>query len=154
MFNQQTETITNDSRFPDPDVISYFKIYADEHRLLLQYSSDEKIAIVYFSSILIFKFGIPNDEAIHGHPLFSKGLEPYQAQIVTNSSWVDQLEKQNRVHPGHDKKMFEGYEHLVFTGQDNIFECVVANSVDPEIHIADETQAQNLWQKIIRNRFE
>jgi hypothetical protein len=35
-------------------------------------------------------FGMPNDETLHGHPLYERGLEVYGAFRVEDSSWVRQ----------------------------------------------------------------
>ncbi len=34
------------------------------------------------------RFGFPNDQALHGHPLFSVGLGYYQLHEVVNSAWL------------------------------------------------------------------
>src|SRR5262245_61498128 len=39
----------------------------------------DQVAIIRFASCYALMFGPPNDEAFDGHPLASRGLEPYRA---------------------------------------------------------------------------
>jgi hypothetical protein len=119
-------------------------ILCDEHRLLLAYllqedtsgwdgtivrvvdleSSGEPLALVEFSGYDSFMFGAPNDEAFHGHPLYSRGLKPYSAFVIEQSSWIRQLERMNSVHPYHRPQRYAELKHYVFAFHDSTFECV------------------------------
>src|SRR5918993_96392 len=97
-------------------------VLSDEHKILLAYIVEDKpsdwdgsyvrvvdpstpgepLALVEFSSYSTLMFGPPNDEAFAGHPLTGRGLHPYGAFRVENSSWVRQLERMNSVHPYHE----------------------------------------------------
>lgn len=119
-------------------------VLSDEHKILLAYivqdtpsawdgsyvrvvdpnTSGEPLALVEFNSYWSFMFGAPNDEAFEGHPLASRGLHPYGAFQIENSSWIRQLESMNSVHPGHRPERFEGLKHFVFAFHDSTFECV------------------------------
>ena len=119
-------------------------VLSDEHRLLLAYllqtdtsgwdgtsvrvidleSSSEPLALVEFSGYASFMFGAPNDEAFHGHPLYSRGLKPYSAFVIENSSWIRQLERMNSVHPYHRPQRYAQLKHYVFAFHDSTFECV------------------------------
>ncbi len=69
--------------------------------------------------------GAPNEEAIAGHPLSDRGLEPFAAFEIKQSSWIRQLEKLNSVHPYHDRERFlESKRHFVFVFHDSTFECL------------------------------
>src|SRR6266404_4770329 len=70
-------------------------------RIVLPDDGNEPIAIVRFSHCRAHLFGPPNDEAFTGHPLASRGLEPYSAVEVNESSWIRRLERMNSVHPLH-----------------------------------------------------
>jgi hypothetical protein len=59
----------------------------------------ETLALVEFTGYSTYMFGAPNDEAFHGHPLAARGLTPYGAFQIENSSWIRQLEKMNSIHP-------------------------------------------------------
>ena len=104
------ERVVDAPHLPDPQTVACFSVHADEHRLLLRYycgdAQEPDIAIIFFPSYDTFKFGQPNDEALHGHPLYAKGLSFYRAQEVLNSSWIAELERQNSVHVGHNREGF------------------------------------------------
>lgn len=84
----------------------------------------ERVALVEFHGCRSYMFGSPNDETIHGHPLYAVGLKPYSAFEVQKSSWVRQLERMNSVHPGHISARYESLRHYVFTFHDSTFECI------------------------------
>jgi hypothetical protein len=60
----------------------------------------EKLALVEFERCICAKMGDPNEEVLHGHPLYGKGLAGYEAMAVENSTWLKALEKINAVHDG------------------------------------------------------
>jgi hypothetical protein len=83
-------------------------------------SASSGIAIVRLQHCLITRFGYPNDEALEGHPLYPRGLGFYGAFEVNNSSWLAQLQEQNR-------RRFPEYKmphrrHIVITFHDSMFE--------------------------------
>jgi hypothetical protein len=82
------------------------------------------VAILYFKRTHAVLFGGPNDEAIAGHPLASRGLHPYGPYWVENSSWLRRCIEMNRVHPSHSDSLFAGYRHFVFAFHDSLFECL------------------------------
>ena len=94
---------------------------------VLDEKSTDYIALVCFDLCRDFKFGGVNDEALSGHPLYKKGLEPYQMHEVKNSSWIKEMNKMNSVHPYHSDKLFENNKHYIFTFHDNTFECIADN---------------------------
>jgi len=85
---------------------------------------DELHVTVRFEGVHLHVFGSPNDEALHGHPLFARGLESYGAFEVQHSSLVRLLERRNRVHSAHDAKIYQRLRHVVITFHDSTFECV------------------------------
>ena len=92
----------------------------------------ESIALVQFHKCVSVKLGDPNDEVFHGHPLYGKGLEPYTAQIVQNSKWIEELEAINKVHSQYDPALWRSMNHYVFWFHDETFECV-ARAYEVEI---------------------
>ncbi len=122
-------------------------VIADDNRLILEYlisapdpnwdgtyvnvvdsSSEGAVAIVRFQRPYAHFFGPPNDEAFEGHPLAARGLSPYAAFEIENSSWIRQLERANAVHPYHNRERFmEAKRHFVFAFHDSTFECVAAH---------------------------
>jgi hypothetical protein len=123
---------------PEPVVL------ADEHRVVLAYygenrspdwdgttvrivgplTSGEPVAIVLFKDCAAHMFGPPNDEAFTGHPLASRGLEPYGVFRIEDSSWIRRLERMNSVHEHHRPERFWELQHLIFSFHDSTFECV------------------------------
>jgi hypothetical protein len=87
-------------------------------------SAGEPAAIVRFDWVTASMFGPPNDEAFAGHPLASRGLRPYGAFEVLDSSWVRRLERMNSVHPQHRPESYSDRRHFVLTFHDSVFECV------------------------------
>ncbi|MCC7478291.1 hypothetical protein IT575_07500 [bacterium] len=80
-------------------------------------------AFVSFSADLLL-LGGPNDEALHGHPLYERGLGSYGVYEVLGSDLPKALERINSVHHSHDPEQFEGLRHLIFTFHDGAIECV------------------------------
>jgi hypothetical protein len=119
-------------------------MYEDELRLVLAYyiedapenwdgstirmvtptDADQSVAIIRFRFCYAHMFGPPNDEAFSGHPLASRGLHPYGAFEVKDSSWIRRLEKMNSVHRRHRPEVFWNKRHLIFAFHDTTFECV------------------------------
>ncbi len=119
-------------------------IVADDYRLVLEYlvsepdpewdgtyanvvgaDTDGTVALIRFHRPYAHMMGAPNEEAIAGHPLSDRGLEPFAAFEIKQSSWIRQLEKMNSVHPYHDRERFlESKRHFVFVFHDSTFECI------------------------------
>lgn len=117
-------------------------VFSNEQRLLLAYScSDEdegpydsvqimteesagKVALIEFRLPCIHMFGAPNDEAFTGHPLAQKGLQPYGAFEIEDSSWIRELAVMNRVHGRHNESRYGRLKHYAFSFHDSTFECV------------------------------
>jgi hypothetical protein len=88
-----------------------------------QPSAQDSAGLVVFKQCYATHFGLPNDEAFASHPLVDRGLRPYGAFEVENSSWVSGLEMRNRGHPRHDPEVFLRLRHWVWTFQDSVLEC-------------------------------
>src|SRR5690349_20064435 len=79
-------------------------------------------AIIEFLGCQITKFGYPNDEALSGHPLYPRLKGAYGIYEVLNSSWLTQLEQQNRA-PFSDSGKWNA-RHFLITFHDSTFECL------------------------------
>jgi hypothetical protein len=144
MFKKQDEVI-GVGNLPQPETGAPLPVLvSDEHNLYCAYylgdwpddwdgktvrmmdidTDDEIVTIVRFYHFLVYQFGPPNDEAFHGHPLYKKGLRPYGAFEIVNSSWIDKFEKMNSVHPNHRKERFYSYKHIVLSFHDTTLEVV------------------------------
>lgn len=98
---------------------------ASDSSLLLSFLlRDGGSAVVVFDRAIHHSFGHPNDEVLHGHPLYAAGLQPYAACEVFDSPLIASLAKINSVHPRHDPARFSTLRHIVFTFHDSMFECV------------------------------
>lgn len=91
---------------------------------IIRPTSEEPLALVEFKWCYAFMFGPPNDESFAGHPLANRGLGPYAAYEVKNSSWIRRLERMNSVHRYHEPEKFWARRHLIFAFHDSVFECV------------------------------
>lgn len=91
---------------------------------MISSDSEEPMAIAKFRICSVHNLGPPNDEAFSGHPLASRGLDPYGAYEVLDSSWIRQLERMNSVHPYHKSERFWTIHHYIFSFHDSVFECV------------------------------
>lgn len=91
---------------------------------IVRHDSEEPLAIVEFKWCHASMFGPPNDEAFSGHPLADRGLDPYGAYEVLDSSWIRQLERMNSVHEYHKPERFWERHHYIFAFHDSTFECV------------------------------
>lgn len=111
-------------------------VLASENALFLIYltNADEQdeVAVVTFHHSAVHSFGGPNDEVLHGHPLYSHGLEFYSAHEVRNSKWLAEIQKINSVHYRYNPARWRAYRHYLFTFHDSIFECI-AEGYDVEV---------------------
>lgn len=87
------------------------------------------IGIVEFKQVTSVKIGSPNDEVLHGHPLWGSGLEFYRAHVVRNSRWIAELMDTNRVHERFDEARWSGTYHFILTFHDETLECVARRTV-------------------------
>jgi hypothetical protein len=91
--------------------------------------TDHGVGIVEFKQVTSVKVGSPNDEVLHGHPLWGSGLEYYRAHEVRNSPWITELMNMNRVHQRFDESRWSGARHFVLTFHDETLECVARRTV-------------------------
>jgi len=82
------------------------------------------LAIVDFIRPNTHRFGVVNDEAARGHPLYRNGLKPYEAYQIRNSSWIDELREIHKVHECYSEETWSRRKHYVFFFHDELFEIV------------------------------
>jgi hypothetical protein len=111
---------------PDPD---WDGTYVRE----IDASSEEPVILVQFEHARAWFHGPPNDEAFSGHPLASRGLHPYAAFRIDESSWVRRLERMNSMHEHHNPETFARLRHYVFAFHDSTFECVARSFTAVEV---------------------
>lgn len=99
----------------------YVAFYMQEQEEIIEF---EAVGLLKFCDFNTFKFGAPNSEVFHGHPLHSKGLEAYGTFQINRSSWVQELRIQNSVHPFHSDDAFNNLKHFVWSFHDTTLEVV------------------------------
>lgn len=87
-------------------------------------TGNEQIAVLRFSVVLHFRMGHPNDEALHGHPLYKHGLGPYGFFRVLHSPLITEIEARNAVHRQHRPGMYSKFNHWIATFHDETLEVV------------------------------
>jgi hypothetical protein len=95
--------------------------------------SNYPLALVEFIRPDTHRFGIVNDEAGIGHPLYGKGLEFYSAHIIENSTWKDELKTIHKVHPYFNNNMWTDKKHFLLFFHDEMFE-IIAQDFKIEIY--------------------
>ena len=85
----------------------------------------EEVAVLRFTGVLHFRFGYPNDEVLHAHPLYKSGLQHYGFHIVEQSPLIAEFEDQNRLHRQHKPGMYrERFKHFLIAFHDETLEVV------------------------------
>jgi hypothetical protein len=87
-------------------------------------SQGKPFALIVFHHPLAYCRGIPDDETLHGHPLYKRGLRPNGAFEIQNSSWRDGLMKMSRLQAAHRSESYHRYRHFVLAFRDTAFECL------------------------------
>ncbi|HYA02438.1 MAG TPA: hypothetical protein VEI04_04915 [Syntrophobacteria bacterium] len=84
----------------------------------------EPFALIVFHHPVAYGRGVPDDEALQGHPLHKRGLRPNGAFEIENSSWQDGLMKTSRFQTAHRVEHYHHYRHFVLAFRDTAFECL------------------------------
>ncbi|MFT3711578.1 MAG: hypothetical protein QM817_28410 [Archangium sp.] len=87
-------------------------------------STSPGVVVLRFERVLALRSGSPHDEVLAGHHLHGKGLGPYRAHTVVNSSWITKLRQMNAVHPQYSPHAWDSCVHYLLTFHDETFECV------------------------------
>jgi hypothetical protein len=87
-------------------------------------ASSPGVVVLRFERVLALRSGSPHDEVLSGHHLFGRGLGPYRAHTVVNSSWITKLRQLNAVHPQYSPHAWDSCVHFLLTFHDETFECV------------------------------
>lgn len=135
---------------PDPGSPSPI-LLCDGGALVIAFqTADSFIALVRFDPVEAMRFGAPTDEALAGHPLRSRGLEPSGSFNVENSSWILELAGINSVHPVHEPSYYADLRHFVITFRESTFECV-ARRADSTLHPVDSASVWSLLRDTMSN---
>src|SRR5690242_17835521 len=74
-----------------PELYFSRDLYCTYHLPHSANAGNEQIAVLRFSDVLHFRMGHPNDEALHGHPLYKHGLGFYGFFRVLHSPLIAEI---------------------------------------------------------------
>jgi hypothetical protein len=92
------------------------------------WDQEHGLGVIEFRQVEAVKMGSPNDEVLRGHLLHGCGLEPYGAQVVSNSPWIRELADVNRVHPQFSEDNWAAMRHYIFPFHDETVECIAKDA--------------------------
>lgn len=122
--------------WPRPDAVASAYVFSGSSLAVCYETTDEQFAVVVFPVWSAVKDGGPNDEALHGHPLYNLGLRHYSIHKIHQSPWLQQLETQNAVHPSHSRAAFLlGKVHYLFALKEQVIECIVSQPPNPVVKV-------------------
>ena len=87
-------------------------------------SAAQELAVVRFERCEAYKLAPPDEGVLARHPLHNKGLEPYAAHVVENSSWIVEYETINGTRLPSTSGESPDYAHYLLVFHDEIFECI------------------------------
>jgi len=134
---------------PDPYILSG----AASTTLLFRSSleNESKIGILRFQLCTQTIFGRPNDEIVHRHRLWEKGLKNIRDfGEVLESEWLADIVHRNSAHPRHKPSLFDKKRHFIVLFRDSTFECIansfaVAESADGIQKALDDERPRARW---------
>ncbi len=86
---------------------------------------DQDCVVFVWSCSQAAIMGSPNDEAIEGHRLYSRGLSDLLwAGKVEQSEWIADLERRNRVHDRHAPARFARLTHFILPLKEDTVEVI------------------------------
>lgn len=88
-----------------------------------------KTTAVEFVGCLLLTTGFPNDEVLHGHRLWGRGLDFLRVHEVVHSSWLAEQQAIERHNPNSPDHPFDSLTHYLLTFQDSIVEALAAGLV-------------------------
>lgn len=109
---------------PEPVVI------ANEIRTSFAFFTPSDLAqVAEFVGYVAVRFGFPNDEVLHGHPLWGHGLQFYATHEVAHSTWLEELRAIEQVHDRAPSNPFAEATHFVLTFHDSTLEAIAQDIV-------------------------
>jgi hypothetical protein len=105
-------------------------VLATEARTLFCFETpDGDARVAEFVGCLSVRFGFPNDEVQHGHPVWGSGLTPYSTHEVLDSPLIDELRSVESIHPLASATPFANVRHFVLAFHDSTLEAVAQDVV-------------------------
>lgn len=90
----------------------------------LSTGSDEYVMEIRFEGCFSARMGVPNEEVLHGHPLWEHGLRHYEAHIVHNSHLLEHHRRINSVHDYHRDEVWDALNHYFLVFHDEVVEVL------------------------------
>jgi hypothetical protein len=119
-------------------------ILSDDNELFLAFYTNDNHIVQKFENCMKYTFGMPNDEALDGHPYYKIGLESYAFYELKESDWLASLQEMSKVHQHYDAERWKHFKHYILTFHDNMFECIAKSF---EI-LEENTQAATLFAEL------
>lgn len=86
-------------------------------------TDDDRVVVAEFKRCSSLRFGLPNDEVVHGHPC-GADLMGYRAHVIHESPWLAELRAIESVHRLADKHPLASARHFFLTFHDSSLEAV------------------------------
>jgi hypothetical protein len=128
------------------------QVFSNGHNTYLTYLTNDNdfAVIVTFNSSNSHRFGIVNDEAANGHPLYGKGLKVYRAHVIQNSSWIKELKEIHKVHPRYSDKHWTDHKHYLLFFHDEIFEVIAKDYTIERTNFSLEEAATEIVKRLYK----
>jgi hypothetical protein len=108
-------------------------VLASESRTFVAFereSGDNDLVVTAeFVGCTSVRFGFPNDEALHGHPLWGQGLQFYATHEILESSWLSELRLIESAHENAAATPFANSRHFLLAFHDSILEAIARDVV-------------------------
>ena len=88
--------------------------------------NDERVVVAEFEGCSSVRFGLTNDEVVHGHPC-GADLMGYRVHVVHNSPWLDELRSIESVHRRAAEHPFANSHHYFLTFHDSSLEAIATD---------------------------
>lgn len=104
-------------------------LVGSQHAVVLCYESlstgsGEFVMEVRFEGCMSARMGHPNEEVLHGHPLWNHGLKHYEAHIVHSSPLLAEHRWINSIHDYHRDEEWTPLNHYFLAFHDEVVEIL------------------------------
>lgn len=114
---------------PDPFILTTeTKTFVAFNGIKKNNQFDEIIVVEFIGSVKTIH-GMPNNEALNGHPYYELGLTSHGFFILKDSDLIKNIAKINGVHPNHSDEYFKNLNHYILTFHDSMVECIAESFV-------------------------
>ena len=117
-------------------------VVTSEARALFSFETPAgEVQTAEFVGCTAVRFGFPNDEVLHGHPLYGAGLQFYAAHQIAGSPWLAELRQIEALHRRAPAVPFADSRHYLLAFHDSTLEAI---ALDIEIGQRFATSADAL----------